>query len=1267
MPGEGEFDESKHPRDDHGRFGEGGGGSEAKPSMRDRMRPGGDLHERAKASLQDRAFVEQHAARLDQAAAEAKTNFPGRENSDDANHAAQANAHAEAMRIHHEQDTIGGNPYLQRAADDESRLAQFRREDLETQHASVMNRLSQNYALATNFHQQDLDSQSRGFANRTAEQAHHQSVRDADSQSRGFANQEAERAHLEAEKAKADRAAEDKAIAAGHVSSEVRDAADRYVATDTAQRSAAEGHAAQLDRAHHEAAEALAVLHAYGSKDHEGLDTSDFRHEEEFHQTQSQLHEALGLEEHSGYEKDTPGHEPPTHPDEASLFAGERYEPFDNEHDNAPFAHREGLEHVPHPDSSERDLTDEEYNHQLAAHEAWKQRAEAVHGEAMAAHQAEFQQRAETAQTALERLHQQQLQTHEHLKSIDREGDKAHREASKKLDSLADDDGEGSNLVNHEAFAHHERDYGTEDGKPESPEDAHDPQYLVDDKAREDYESAHAAANTMFEHATSRLENHSSLSVDDALQSLKEEMRSTRDSIKALGKITGRAPSLPQKPGKAKKSANRPAAARGATVRYMAKAHRLTLRKLDFLSLVDVPAQETADIRLIKRGTPGRSITARIHKVEADRVAADGTPDPLIWCWAFTATKADGTPYQDLQDDVIQPDFIRAAEEFMRKGGAVDQMHDSQPRESRVAFAFPWDQDIATAMLGPEAAAANKTVGLMVAIRPTAEQLELAKSGKFGGVSIAGSGIREAIKSFSKSKPVCKSCGGYMATDDTKCAKCGTEKSAVKVSTLKAVLSTADKDSLPDRAFLYIEPGGTKDDDGKTTPRSLRHFPYRDAAGTIDIAHLRAACSDIPKSSLPADKRQELQRKAETLLGAQHDKASKRLRKQAVLTSAVDGHQHQIDLDDPADAWNADKLSTSFNTAEGATYGHSHAWIYDATGKITIASDSGHTHTVDAVVPPDVIRQAQLNESGERCSQCGCMCESGARFCPQCGCAMASDGTPNAPMSDDDSESGPSIAIIELRAPEPISTLSDTAPTVDTESKEQPAMDALQIMTDKYKDLEKRALHLEKLVALSDAQRAYHTRLVGQDADVFLNKSNLERELEISEFAKADEIVYTSPITGEAFRKSCNARELRLQKQADDATLALRAEATKRIDLEFATKGAEVLSHIGKGAKGNLAGRVMKAISAEFTDRDEYEEVLEKLRGLNEAMKMLGKSNGVTTAPDPTPSDPAVKLETLAKRYAEEQKVTYPKAYDAVLATPAGAALYAQIPTRAQA
>jgi ATP-dependent protease ClpP protease subunit len=81
-----------------------------------------------------------------------------------------------------------------------------------------------------------------------------------------------------------------------------------------------------------------------------------------------------------------------------------------------------------------------------------------------------------------------------------------------------------------------------------------------------------------------------------------------------------------------------------------------------------------------------------------------------------------------------------------------------------------------------------------------------------------------------------------------------------------ALWSTATVNNLPDSSFLYVESGGSKDGEGKTTPRTLRHFPYRTADGAIDLPHLRNALARIPQSSLPADVKARLTAKAEKLL-----------------------------------------------------------------------------------------------------------------------------------------------------------------------------------------------------------------------------------------------------------------------------------------------------------------------------------------------------------------------------------------------------------------
>jgi HK97 family phage prohead protease len=57
-----------------------------------------------------------------------------------------------------------------------------------------------------------------------------------------------------------------------------------------------------------------------------------------------------------------------------------------------------------------------------------------------------------------------------------------------------------------------------------------------------------------------------------------------------------------------------------------------------------------------------------------------------------------------------------------------------------------------------------------------------------------------------------------------------------------AQMSSAAINDLRDDQFAYIEPGGEKDESGRTVPRSLRHFPIHDAA------HIRNALARAPQS-----------------------------------------------------------------------------------------------------------------------------------------------------------------------------------------------------------------------------------------------------------------------------------------------------------------------------------------------------------------------------------------------------------------------------------
>lgn len=71
--------------------------------------------------------------------------------------------------------------------------------------------------------------------------------------------------------------------------------------------------------------------------------------------------------------------------------------------------------------------------------------------------------------------------------------------------------------------------------------------------------------------------------------------------------------------------------------------------------------------------------------------------------------------------------------------------------------------------------------------------------------------------------------------------------------------------NLPDSSFLYIERGGSKDLEGRTSPE-LRHFPVKDDKGLYDESKLREVLVEAGKANLPTPILRSLKQTVTTLL-----------------------------------------------------------------------------------------------------------------------------------------------------------------------------------------------------------------------------------------------------------------------------------------------------------------------------------------------------------------------------------------------------------------
>lgn len=87
-----------------------------------------------------------------------------------------------------------------------------------------------------------------------------------------------------------------------------------------------------------------------------------------------------------------------------------------------------------------------------------------------------------------------------------------------------------------------------------------------------------------------------------------------------------------------------------------------------------------------------------------------------------------------------------------------------------------------------------------------------------------------------------------------------------EVELTEAVWTTKYVNDLPDSCFALILPGGKKDDEGKTVPRSLRKLPYKDASGKVDVPHLRNALARLPQmKDVPAKLKAQVLKKLQAV------------------------------------------------------------------------------------------------------------------------------------------------------------------------------------------------------------------------------------------------------------------------------------------------------------------------------------------------------------------------------------------------------------------
>jgi len=248
---------------------------------------------------------------------------------------------------------------------------------------------------------------------------------------------------------------------------------------------------------------------------------------------------------------------------------------------------------------------------------------------------------------------------------------------------------------------------------------------------------------------------------------------------------------------------------------------------------------------------------------------------------------------------------------------------------------------------------------------------------------------------------------------------------------------------------------------------------------------------------------------------------------------------------------------------------------------------------------------------------------------------------------------GPAVVVVNNTAGEP----TNKTATGGNEPMTPEQIAALQKTANesaaKIAELEKANARSASILKLSREQRSHFDTLSVTEQDSFLSMSNETRDQLLVNKRDADPVVYTRT-DGTQLRKSAGELNISLARE-NDATkaemakqqaLAKRADLEKRAGDEFKTLGGDV------STKAALLGAV-----EDIKDEGTRGKVMACLKAHDAGLGAAFQRLGTTLSPN-VEKRAADKLEDLAKAYALANKVDLSKAYDAVLKTAEGVALY---------
>lgn len=320
------------------------------------------------------------------------------------------------------------------------------------------------------------------------------------------------------------------------------------------------------------------------------------------------------------------------------------------------------------------------------------------------------------------------------------------------------------------------------------------------------------------------------------------------------------------------------------------------------------------------------------------------------------------------------------------------------------------------------------------------------------------------------------------------------------------------------------------------------------------------------------------------------------LRKRLRLLTDDDGHTHLID-DNEAGG------HTSHDMAKGAEFGHSHPWVRNDDGSVSVGAADGHKHTVIAKSATDEDLAALSGNSLE---------------------PAVSGGGPNGEI--------------------PMTKIDDK--TADTN----------EAVEKRISELEGNLAKANALASLTDVQKAYYGTMSPEAQAEFLSASPEQREAAVEKAAGDDPVVYTT-LAGEEIRKSAGSLLLNLAKRADESEKNLAVEKAARERETFAKRAKEELSNLPGDESAQVA--LLKAVAG-IPGEAERKAAGEILAAANSGVSKAFETAGTTTGNEGDSGEAEAKLEKMAQSHFEANGGSFQKSYKAVLGTPEGRELFKQ-------